>query len=51
MKKSIVVGVIVIVVSLLVIDTPGVTRHFQTIYAAWDDGRILDRLTLSNVMH
>ncbi|MBC8642534.1 hypothetical protein IAG25_37665 [Caballeronia sp. EK] len=50
MKKSIVVGVILIVVSLLVINTPGVTRHFQTVYAAWDDGRLLDRLTLHNLM-
>nr|WP_284504651.1 MULTISPECIES: glycosyl hydrolase family 28-related protein [unclassified Caballeronia] len=44
MKKSIWVVVIMIVVSVLAINTPRVTQHVQTVYAVWDDGRVLNRL-------
>src|SRR4051812_8053332 len=48
MKKTILIGLFLLGVSVLAIDNPGVIRQFNTVYAAWDNGRIWDRLSGRN---
>ncbi|SAL06305.1 Pectate lyase superfamily protein [Caballeronia calidae] len=48
MKKSIVIGGLLIGVSVLVVNTPGVKAHFDAAYAAWEDGRLRDHLSPSH---
>jgi hypothetical protein len=50
MKRSTVIGVFLLGVSVLAIDIPGAMRHFHTAYAAWDNGRIWDHLSGRNFM-